>query len=114
MCVRQGSNKMSLVFPQTITLHFKHLSSIRVSKYVTNEDSDNVTVTFQLQSDKTRQYREYTTIVSAASGYANATAIIQKAYEDVWLLQHGDMLSFVGAEAIKPGSNEVFAVPTYA
>jgi len=106
---------MSLAFPQTVTLHFKHLSSTKVSKYTFDEDLSKVSVTFQLQSDKTRAYREYSSAYVATSSQiaAGAAAMVQTAYENVWALYHIDMLMFVSAEAVKPGSNESFAVPTY-
>jgi hypothetical protein len=105
-----------LAFPQTITLHFKHLSSTRVSKYTFDEDLNKVSVTFQLQSDKTRAYREYSSAYVATAGQilAGAASMIQTAYENVWSLYHADMIAFVAAEAVKPGSNELFQVPTYA
>lgn len=104
-----------LAYPQTVTLHFKHLSSTKVSKYVVDEDQNKYTITFQVQSDKTRAYREYTSIVNPnpALLLLGATGIVQTAYEDVWTRYHADMLAFVSAEAVKPGSNEMFAVPTY-
>ena len=105
-----------LAFPQTLTLHFKHLSSTRVSKYVFDEDLNKVTVTFQLQSDKTRAYREYSSayVATAAQILAGAPTMIQVAYENVWTLYHVDMLAFVAAEAVKPSSNELFSIPTYS
>jgi hypothetical protein len=104
-----------LAFPQTITLHFKHLSSVRVSKYVFDEDLKKVTVTFQLQSDKTRAYREYSWAYMATRTQIDegAASMIKFAYENAWTLYHEDMLAFVAAEAVKPGSNELFQVPTY-
>ncbi len=106
---------MSLAFPQTVTVHFKHLSSTRVSKYTFDEDLSKVSVTFQVQSDKTRQYREYSEsfVASPSLIQEGAAAMVRTAYDTVWDKYHTDMLAFVAAEAVKPGSNETFAVPTY-
>ena len=104
-----------LAFPQNVTLHFKHLSSTRVSKYQFDTDLMKVTVSFQLQSDKTRAYREYTSSfpVTQIEADEGSASLVNKAWVNVWTLHHGDMLSFVSSEALKPGSNEVFQVPTY-
>ena len=107
----------ALNFAQTVTLHFRNLSTTRVSKYVYDPGLSKVTATFQIQSDKTRQYREYTTALSNVS-QATITAggsgpQIAAAWEGVWLLHHVDIIAFVAAESVKPGSNEVFQIPEY-
>jgi len=104
-----------LAFPQNVTVHFKHLSSTRVSKYAFDTDLMKVTVSFQLQSDKTRAYREYTAafVVTQTQVNAGSASIVATAWDTVWGLYHADMLTFVTTEAVKPGSNEVFQVPTY-
>jgi hypothetical protein len=106
-----------LNFPQTVTLHFKNLSTTRVSKYVYDSVLSKVTVSFQVQSDKTRQYREYTTtlnnVTQATIDAEGAGPQIATAWEGVWLLYHDDILAFVAAESVKPSSNEVFQIPEY-
>lgn len=107
----------ALNFAQTVTLHFKNLSTTRVSKYIYDAALLKVTVSFQVQSDKTRQYREYTTTLSnvtqATINSGGAGPQIATAWESVWLLYHTDILAFVTAESVKPSSNEVFQIPEY-
>lgn len=103
----------SLAFPQTVTLHFKHVSSVQVHKFALDEDLSKVTVTFRLQADKTHAYREYTvsyvaTLEMIARGEA---AMVARAYEQAWAAHHADMLAFVNAEAVKPRWDERVNVP---
>lgn len=107
----------ALNFDQMVTLHFKNLSTTRLSKYIYDSTLNKVTVSFQIQSDKTRQYREYTTTLSnvtqATITSRGSGPQIAAAWESVWLLYHADILSFITAESVKPSSNEVFQVPEY-
>jgi len=104
-----------LAFLQTITLHFSHISTTRVSQYTFDPTLSMVSVTFQLQSDKTRAYKSYSTSYVATSSQiaAGASAMVLAAYEQVWTLYHDDMLAFVAAQAVLPGSNQLFDVPIY-
>ncbi len=102
-------------YHQNVTLHYKYLSSVRISKYVFDDALNQVTVTFQLQSNQTRAYKEYTNSYVATSGQiiAGASAMVAQAYENVWDLYHADMLAFIDAESVKPGSNQSFDVPIF-
>ena len=107
---------MSLAsFPQTVTLHFKHVSTVQVHSFDLDEDLSKVSVTFRLQSDKTHKYRAYTVFFVAPMSLIvqGEAAMVQRAYEQAWTTYHVDMLAFVNAEAVKPRLDETFDPPVY-
>ena len=107
-----------LAFLQTITLHYKYLSTTRVSSYVDNYTSQTpgqVTVTFQVQSNQTRAYKSYTTTITPTSAQytAGSDTLVGLAWVNVWTLYHDDIVSFVAEQAVMPISNQSFSVPVY-
>ena len=104
-----------LAFPQTVTIHFKYISNVIVSGYALDPVTNQLTVTFQLQSDKTRAYKEYsnTYIASAAQIATGTDAMIEAAYENVWATYYADMVAFIAGEVVKPYNQQVFDVPIY-
>lgn len=107
---------MSLAsFPQTVTLHFKHVSTVQVHEFALDEDISKVSVTFRLQSDKTHVYRAYAVAYVAPLSLIvqGEAAMVARAYELAWTTYHADMLAFVNAEAVKPRLDENFDPPVY-
>ena len=106
-----------LAFAQTVTLHYKYLSTTRVSSYVDSFSTlGQMTIAFQVQSNQTRAYSTYSTTFSVNQTQYNqgSDALVGMAWVNVWTLYHDDILAFVAAQAIQPGSNQSFSVPVYA
>lgn len=105
----------SLAFPQTVQLHFKHVSIVQVHAFALDEDLSKVTVTFRLQADKTHAYRDYTVsyVATLAQIAEGEVAMVARAYEQAWTAYHAHWLAFVNAEAVKPRGDERFEVPIF-
>ena len=104
---------------QSLTVDFFDLASVRVAKYSVHDRLGQATVRFKVQSNKTRQYRYYETVVtltpdlvSNAVGGDVAAAVKTAAWQVIYVANQNDMMQFVGSETKKPGSSSAYQVPT--